>query len=253
MRPPICNVCHKRFSPSTDAGLIHFTELTSDKEANERFKQPGFVGHKRGHEWFCAAHYADALAHKHLTAVEYQALVKNRQQLIQPYTQDWAQAFLEISLVLKAATEGLGIVVHHIGSTSVSGLGAKPIIDIDIELPNAEAFVAVSTALTALEYTHVGDYGIPKREAFKRKNRKEDHPVLDRIIHHLYVCPPDSPELHRHLTFRNYLRKHAWARDEYEALKEEIAIATQQDKEAYAELKETKARTFIERILGLAE
>ncbi|WP_020570297.1 GrpB family protein [Neolewinella persica] len=172
-------------------------------------------------------------------------------RLIQPYTEDWEKAFLEISKVLESATKGLDVTVHHIGSTSVPGLGAKPIIDIDIELPNAAAFEKVSSALKSLEYNHVGDYGIPKREVFKRDGRAPGHPVLDRISHHLYVCPPDSPELHRHLSFRNYLREHAWARDEYEGLKQEIANTAKQDKAAYSELKEVRARTFVEQILSL--
>ncbi|MFK8162481.1 MAG: GrpB family protein [Lewinella sp.] len=253
MRPPICTICNQRFSPSAaDAGLIYFAESDSDKAFNERFKQRRLVGHKRGQEWFCATHYADALANKHLTAAAYKKLVKSRFRLIQPYTEDWVKAFVEISEVLEMATKGLGVIVHHVGSTAVPGLGAKPIIDIDIELPETEAFAAVTTALEGLEYTHVGDYGIPKRETFKRKGWHKDHPVLDRISHHLYVCPPDSPELRRHLAFRNYLREHAWAREEYEAIKQEIASITKQNKKAYAELKETRARAFVERILDKA-
>lgn len=253
MRPPICTICNKRFSPASDAGLIHFTESAADKQANERFKQPGFVGHKRGHEWFCAKHYPDALRHKHLTSAEYKALVRGRQQLIQPYTTDWPKSYLGISDVLAKACAGLGVIIHHIGSTAVPGLAAKDIIDIDIELPETTPFATVTEALAAIGYTHIGDYGIPLREAFKRCARESAHPVLDRIDHHLYVCPTHSPELQRHLAFRDYLRQHAGAREEYEALKQDIAEKTGQDKKAYAELKEIEARAFVEQILSLTE
>lgn len=252
MRPPICTICHQRFSPSTEAGLVRFVESTSDKAFNERFQQPGFVGHKRGHEWFCKTHYADAFEHKHLTATEYSQLVKSRSMLIQPYSEKWAFAFAVIAEVLQAATEGIPLTIHHIGSTSVPGLGAKDIIDIDIELPEAGAFDAVVAALAAIGYTHVGDYGIPLREAFKRRNPETVHPVLDQINHHLYVCPSHSPELKRHLDFRNYLREHAWAREEYEGIKQEIASTAKQNKERYSELKEDRARAFVERVLDAA-
>ncbi len=78
------------------------------------------------------------------------------------------------------------------------------------------------------------------------------HPVLDRLNHHLYVCPSHSPELKRHLDFRDCLRGHAWARDEYEGLKQEIASTAKQDKGGYAELKEIRATAFVERVLSLA-
>lgn len=253
MRPPICTICNKRFSPAADAGLVYFTESTSDREANKRFQQPGFVGHKRGHEWFCAEHYAHAFAHKHLTAAEYDNLIKEQPLLIRPYSQQWPLAFAEIAGVLQSATEGITLTIHHVGSTSVPGLGAKDIIDIDIELEETESFAAVVEALTTVGYTHVEDYGIPLRDAFKRRNPAVLHPVLDRISHHLYVCPSHSPELKRHLTFRTYLREHTWARDEYEQLKQEIATTAKQDKAIYSELKEARARAFVERILSLAE
>ncbi|MEL7160266.1 MAG: GrpB family protein, partial [Bacteroidota bacterium] len=78
------------------------------------------------------------------------------------------------------------------------------------------------------------------------------HPVLDDLQHHLYVCHQDSPELRRHLLFRDYLRKHIWARVEYGELKLRIAITAGQDRKRYARLKEAEARKFIEDVLAMA-
>jgi GrpB-like predicted nucleotidyltransferase (UPF0157 family) len=180
-------------------------------------------------------------------------LVKSRFRLIQPYTQEWAIAFEKIANIFQTKFNDNSVIIHHMGSTAVPGLGAKAIIDIDIELPDAAMFSLVSDHLSALGYTHKGDYGIPEREVFKREGWVRNHPVLDQVNHHLYVCPPESRELKRHLAFRDYLREHAWARDEYEGLKQEIASTAKQDKAAYSELKEARARAFVERILGLAE
>ncbi len=69
MRPPICTICKKRFAPR-EGGKIFFKESEEDKKYNERFKKPGFVGHKRGLEWFCPKHIDTAKKYKHLTAAE---------------------------------------------------------------------------------------------------------------------------------------------------------------------------------------
>lgn len=173
--------------------------------------------------------------------------------LIRPYDPSWALAFAQIDAVLSTALAGLSCTVEHVGSTAVPGLAAKPIIDIDIALPEAAEIGPVLERLVAVGYTHVGDQGIPLREVCKRLRAGAEHPVLDRITHHLYVCPAHSPELRRHLAFRDYLRKHEWARENYAALKQEIARAANQDRKAYAVLKEERAKDLVESIMALAE
>lgn len=174
-------------------------------------------------------------------------------KLVQPYQSGWAADFLLISSELAKILEGTGCVVEHIGSTAVSGLAAKSIIDIDIALPESIEVKEVVSRLAFLGYTHVGDQGVAQREAFKRLDPGTKHPVLDRIAHHLYVCPFGSPELHRHLAFRDYLRTHERAREEYASLKQEIARAANQDRKTYAVLKEERAKDFVESILAFAE
>ena len=79
------------------------------------------------------------------------------------------------------------------------------------------------------------------------------HPVLDVITHHLYVCPAESAELKRHLLFRDYLREHGWAREEYRKLKKSIAERANQDRKMYADIKEEEAKAFVLRVVKLAE
>jgi GrpB-like predicted nucleotidyltransferase (UPF0157 family) len=164
--------------------------------------------------------------------------------LIQAYKQSWIADFGEISNVIYEALINLNISIEHIGSTSVPELAAKPIIDIDIIIDNYKSFDEVKPALENLGYYHNGNQGVADREVFKR-NKPENHQILDSIIHHLYVCPKNSEELRRHILFRDYLIANKDARIKYQKLKYKIAAEAAQDKKTYAELKEIKATEFI--------
>ncbi len=249
MRPPICDICNQRFSPAKGGGLIQFALTEQDQAFNERFVAARMVGHKRGAKWCCADHYPAASRHTTFTWSAYRALLRGNGYLVHPYSPSWATAFLRIAKVLRAAIAVEPLTIHHVGSTAVPGLSAKPVIDLDVELPQEMTLPQIVDRLAKVGYTHNGNQGVPQREAFRRKARKEDHPILDTIPHHLYVCPPDSPELARHLRFRDALRQHAWAREAYGQLKLEIAEKAGQDRKAYAALKETAARELVERIL----
>ena len=109
------------------------------------------------------------------------------------------------------------IAIEHVGSTSVPGLSAKPIIGIDVVIESYDVFHDVVKALKAGGYEHEGNLGIPEREAFRYEGKEH----LQK--HHLYVCPANSRELHRHLNFRDYLRQHPDAAAEYGRIKEEAA------------------------------
>ena len=99
-------------------------------------------------------------------------------------------------------------------------------------------FTAVKDALERAGYRHEGDLGIPAREAFKY----EDKPAL--MKHHLYVCPEDSPELCRHLTFRDRLRSTPGEAEEYGRIKREAAACHPDDMDAYI----AEKSPFIEKI-----
>lgn len=173
--------------------------------------------------------------------------------LIQPYDPEWGAHFQEIKTLLQSSLADCEIRIEHVGSTSVPGLAAKPIIDVDLVYAANTAFAEILKGLEAIGYFHNGDQGIPGREVFKRKATIEPHPLLDGIKHHLYVCAVDSEELQKHILFRNYLREHAWARSAYEVIKYDIAKEVNQDQKAYAALKEERARSFILLILEKAK
>ena len=164
--------------------------------------------------------------------------------VVLPYDESWAQAFRDIETEVKAALGPLAKRVEHVGSTSVPGLWAKPIIDMDVVIRDRSLLDGVIRALATIGYRHEGDLGIPGREAFAYEGKSH------LMKHHLYVCAEDSEELKRHLAFRDYLRAHPDAVSEYSRIKREAAALYPYDIDSYIAHKSP----FIEKVyaeLGL--
>ena len=153
--------------------------------------------------------------------------MRTQKVTVLPYDAAWKQAFETVREQLQAALGDLALAIEHVGSTSVEGLAAKPILDIDVVIRSYDDFAAVVQRLAAIGYIHEGDLGIKDREAFRYENK----PHLQK--HHLYVCPQSSAELNRHITFRNYLRSHPQAAARYGAVKAEAAALYPNDIDAY--------------------
>ena len=170
--------------------------------------------------------------------------MQTRRVVVMPYDARWARDFLEIREELQAALGPLAMKIEHVGSTSVRGLAAKPIIDIDVVIRDTSLFGDVAAALAKIGYYHEGDLGIAGREAFGYDGKAHLR------AHHLYVCARDSAELKRHIAFRNYLRANPDAVRAYGRIKEEGARLYPDDIEKYIAHK----APFIEKIyrsLGL--
>ena len=137
--------------------------------------------------------------------------------VVVPYNEQWKTDFETIKKYLLTAIKDIIISIEHIGSTSVEGLSAKPIIDIDIVIKDYSVFDTVVERLATLGYIHEGNLGIKDREAFDYKGN------IDLPKHHLYVCPKFSKELKRHIAFRDYLKNNPEAVLKYSKVKEEGA------------------------------
>lgn len=172
--------------------------------------------------------------------------------LVSEYTIDWVNDFQTIKTILHEALQHLPVTIEHIGSTAIRGLAAKPIIDIDIVFENDVSFTEIKTRLESIGYYHNGNQGITDRDVFKRNIIVSNYSVLDSIVHHIYVCPAHSEELKRHLLFRNFLRTNDHARIEYQQLKLCLAEEANHNQKIYAQLKEEKAKEFIEKVLAKA-
>lgn len=147
--------------------------------------------------------------------------------IVQPYDRAWKMAFEDIRQELEVLLGGLIIGIEHVGSTAVEGLSAKPCIDVDVVIKDYTTFAAVVEKLAGIGYFHEGDLGIEGREAFGYTGK--DHLMK----HHLYVCPQNSRELHRHITFRVFLRQHPEAAQKYGQVKETAAQLFPENIEGY--------------------
>ena len=157
--------------------------------------------------------------------------MRTKRVVVVPYDKAWKNAFEEIKTEIEAEIGDLIIGIEHVGSTSVEGMSAKPCIDIDVIIKDYSAFGEIVRKLGVIGYIHEGDLGIQDREAFKYA----DKPHL--MLHHLYVCPQDSEELRRHITFRDFLRKNPEAVKKYSRVKETAAQLFPDEIEQYIAFK----------------
>jgi GrpB-like predicted nucleotidyltransferase (UPF0157 family) len=149
--------------------------------------------------------------------------------VIEDYNPEWGLWFNRLQRMARDALGDLAVAVEHVGSTAVPGLAAKPIIDIDVVIPSRDDLPEAIRRLASIGYRHEGDLGIADREAFAQPH--------DLPVHYLYVCSKHSPELRRHLRFRDALRASPGAAAAYGALKRELAIRFRNDREGYAQAK----------------
>lgn len=164
--------------------------------------------------------------------------MKRKKVLVVPYNKNWSKEFENTKAEIIEVLAQLTVSVEHVGSTSVQGLWAKPIIDIDVVISDNKLLPQVINRLESIGYKYEGNRGIEGREAFRYENKPEF------VLHHLYVCPQNSKELKRHLAFRDYLRMHYDAVQEYGKVKREGASLYPDDVEGYIQYK----NTFIKKI-----
>jgi GrpB-like predicted nucleotidyltransferase (UPF0157 family) len=149
--------------------------------------------------------------------------------IIADYDEEWPTLFEQIAQPVRDAVADLGALVEHVGSTSVPGLAAKPIIDIDVVVRSADDVPTAIDRLRALGYVYQGDKGIRGREAFMWPRGARPH--------HLYVVVEGSQPYADHIDFRNYLREHPEVAGEYAALKTGLAEQHGNDRLGYTDAK----------------
>jgi GrpB-like predicted nucleotidyltransferase (UPF0157 family) len=129
---------------------------------------------------------------------------------------------------------GSGIAgIEHIGSTSVPGLAAKPIIDIMALVESFEAAEELVAPMEMLGYHYFGEYGIPRRHYFNRPG------------YHAHVLEPGSDQATGHLAFRDYLRAHPETSADYARLKRDLAARHRDDRDGYTDAKAEFIRATI--------
>ena len=149
----------------------------------------------------------------------------SRRILVVDYDPTWPQTFAALRAPIFEALRDIAIAVEHVGSTSVPGLAAKPIVDIDVVLPSRTELPAAIEKLATLGYVHCGDLGIADREAFSGPAHLPTH--------NLYACIQGSVALVNHLTIRDYLRRNPNAATAYGQLKKQLAEQFPADMDRY--------------------
>ena len=164
---------------------------------------------------------------------------------IVPYDQNWPAAFETEAALLRSALQGVALRIDHHGSTSVPGLAAKPVIDIQVSVVTIQPLAAYGDRLEAVGYLHDPHPDDAFCPFFHR-------PAHWPHSHHVHVVEHGGLEERRTLAFRDYLRDHADTMRHYEQLKRSLATRFEGDdslsRDAYASAK----TDFIERVVAAA-
>jgi len=149
--------------------------------------------------------------------------------VVVPWTPRWAIEFESVRDELSSACSSIpGRSVEHVGSTSVPGLAAKPILDVAVVVAK-ENLAAAIAALEQAGYRHLGERGIPDRHAFSAPPRGP--------ARHVYVTPDGSLSLRNQLAVRDVLRTDPNLRDRYGELKLALGSCDLDDMHAYVAAK----------------
>ena len=156
-----------------------------------------------------------------------------------PYDPDWPSAFDRIRAKLEELLKPYVVTIEHIGSTSIPGTAAKPLIDIDIILRGMDDVAPATQLLLAQNYEARGNRYEPDVWAFMLR----DGTPPERI----YLCQPNNPTHQRRIIFRDYLRSHPSSAAAYVALKQELATKFRDDGDRYTASKRDFIDTIIDR------
>lgn len=165
----------------------------------------------------------------------------DKEIIIEPYNVNWHTEFMKekekfIALLKKDIVE-----IAHIGSTSVEGLDAKPLIDMMIGVKDLKVVDYWIESLQTLGYEYLFHKHFPQRRFFRKGKWRAG-------THHLHVYAYGGQEWKNNLLFRDFMRNHEWARREYKQLKQELAMKHPFDRVSYTNEKSP----YVEKIISLA-
>ena len=145
----------------------------------------------------------------------------------------WKDRFDAEAASIKSALRTSHFAVHHIGSTSIPGIYAKPVIDILLEVSDVKELENHSPDLELLRYEAKGEFGIPGRRYFRKNSEAGIR------THQIHAFESASEGLVRHLAFRDYMIAHPALAQEYSELKKRLSDQFPDDIEAYMDGKDS--------------
>lgn len=145
--------------------------------------------------------------------------------VVVPYDTEWPKLFAKEAILIKQALGENCIEIHHIGSTAIPGLAAKPVIDMIPVVQDIEQVDSANANMLELGFEAKGEYGIPFRRYFQKGANNRTHQA--------HVFEAGNPEIERHLKFRDWMREHSSDREAYAQLKQALAKQHPHDIDSY--------------------
>lgn len=151
--------------------------------------------------------------------------------VVTEYSPEWAAEFERESEMIKNILKDNCVAIHHIGSTAVAGLKAKPIIDMMPIVADLRKVDALASEFEKIGYEYLGEFGIAGRRYLRKGGAERTHQI------HIFEAT-NHADIERHLAVRDYLRAHNEAAEEYGNLKETLARKFPYDIDAYCDGKD---------------
>ena len=166
--------------------------------------------------------------------------------VITEYDASWPVLFEEEAHRLRAVLGSSALRIEHVGSTSIPGLAAKSVIDIQVSVASLAPHGRYVDAMATLGYRHVafGDFDLVYPFFHK--------PIEWPSTHHVHLCDAGGEQEWKHLAFRDYLRAHPRVAREYEALKRDLARTHDGDTLKSSETYSLAKSGFVANVLRVA-
>ena len=162
--------------------------------------------------------------------------------LLEPYNERWKHTYEKMKNIIETIIGDNAISIHHIGSTSIPGILAKPVIDILAIVRDLNILDNSNSEFEKNEFIPKGENGtIGRRYFIRRENGIR--------IAHLHCHESNHPDIKGHFLFQKYLIKHPMVAEEYSKLKSMLAEKHRDDRLSYTNSKSDFIRTIIEKAL----
>lgn len=160
-------------------------------------------------------------------------VIMRKRVILVSHNPNWTDAFETETRLITQALGEIVVAQHHIGSTAIPMIHAKPIIDILLEVDDIVHLDEHTSKMESIGYEAMGEYGIPGRRYFRKSNSKGTR------THHVHAFDTGSYGAWRLLAFRDYMIAHPHFAKEYDELKLDLASQFPEDGVAYQEGKDT--------------
>jgi GrpB-like predicted nucleotidyltransferase (UPF0157 family) len=158
--------------------------------------------------------------------------VSTQRVYLEPCDPRWPEEFARESAAVAGALGDVLFTIHHIGSTAIPGISAKPIIDMLAVVSDIAALDGRVEKMEAMGYEAMGEFGMVGRRYFRKDN------AAGMRTHQVHAFQIGSPEIQRHLAFRDFMRAHPDCAERYDALKRRLAELHPSDVAAYTDGKD---------------